>query len=104
MVLWQPRKRVGASPVFKGVRGPYLIQLMVYTLSIGALCFIVAVLGLPFLITISFIISLLFLLIIQFKKLKKKSKGDIHSEKKSKCTRQFSIKSSPISYDLIKKN
>ena len=104
MVLWTPFKKVGAPATFKGVKGPYLIKLLVAILIFFVILGVATVMSPSIFITLFIFLAVIIFLLVFFNSLKKKSKGDLNSESKEKCKIVVSIKSSPIKYDFSRKN
>lgn len=89
---FEPRKKVGSPAAFRGIRGIYLTNMLLYVG--GGLFFILIVLIIPFSMQIRLLSTLVAILFLAFKynNLKKLSKGDLNKTLKDNCRKTFIIK------------
>lgn len=87
-----PKKRVGSPASFRGVRGVYLTNMLMYTG--GGLFFILIILIIPFSMITRLVgtIFLIAFLLYKYNDLKTLSKGDLNKSLKQNCRKSFIIK------------
>ena len=92
----EPNKRVGVPASFKGVRGPFLMSLIFWTVAILFSIFILTTITKDKTITFSVILIGIGASIFKYLELKKASKGDLNIHLKKRCRRNLRIISNQI--------
>ena len=91
-MLFEPRKRVSSPASFRGVRGTYLTNMIMYIGGGLFLILLLLILPLPMLARIVLIVFAIGFLLYKYNTLKELSKGDLNKSLKDNCRKTFVIK------------